>query len=74
MADLEARLSEYLVHGEAIADDGAERARLTNMEKEGLLRLGSGTLRAEGFFEKERPEDPEGLLVEAALEEREESR
>ena len=43
------------------------------MEKEGLLRLGSGTL-PEGFFEKERPEDPEGLLVEAALEEREESR
>lgn len=55
---------------ETIADDKAEAARLTAMEKEGLLRPGSGAL-PEGFFEKERPEDPEGLLVEAAMEERE---
>ena len=96
VADLKARLSEYLarvksgeevlvtdrgrpvarlvpVGAETIADDEAETARLMAMEKEGLLRLGSGTL-PEGFFEKERPKDPEGLLVEAVLEEREESR
>lgn len=96
MADLKARLSEYLarvksgeevlvtdrgkpvarlvpVGVETAADDEAETARLKAMEREGLLRLGSGRL-PEGFFEKERPEDPEGLLVEAALEEREEGR
>lgn len=58
---------------ETVADDEAEAARLRTMEKEGLLRLGSGRL-PEGFFEKERPEDPEGLLVEAVLEERERDR
>ena len=96
VADLKARLSEYLarvksgeevlvtdrgrpvarlvpVGAETIADDEAERARLAAMEKEGLLRLGSGSL-PEDFFAKERPEDPEGLLVEAVLEEREEVR
>lgn len=96
VADLKARLSEYLarvksgeevlvtdrgrpvarlvpVGVEIIADDEAETARLTAMEREGLVRLGSGRL-PEGFFEKERPEDPEGLLVEAALEEREKGR
>lgn len=61
------------VGAETIVDDEAEAARLAAMEKEGLLRLGSNTL-PEGFFEKERPEDPEGLLVEAVLEEREEGR
>lgn len=93
VADLKARLSEYLARVksgeevlvtdrgrpvarlvpvciETIADDEAERARLAVMEKEGLLRLGSGEL-PEGFFEKELPEDPEGSLVEAVLEERE---
>jgi len=43
------------------------------MEREGLVRLGSGKL-PEGFFEKERPADPEGLLRKAALEERERGR
>lgn len=96
VADLKARLSEYLARvksGEevlvtdrgrpvarlvpvgvaTIADDEAETARLTAMEREGLVRLGSGRL-PEGFFEKERPEDAEGLLVEAVLEEREKGR
>lgn len=96
VADLKARLSEYLaqvkageevlvtdrgrpvarivpVGVETVADDEAETARLRAMEKEGLVRLGSGRL-PEGFFEKERPEDPEGSLVEAALEEREKGR
>lgn len=96
VADLKARLSEYLarvkageevlvtdrgkpiarlvpVGVETIADDEAETARLRAMEREGLMRLGSGSL-PEGFFEKERPEDPEGLVVEAILEEREKGR
>jgi prevent-host-death family protein len=96
VADLKARLSEYLarvksgeevlvtergkpvarlvpVVMETVANDEAETARLIAMEKEGLVRLGSGRL-PEGFFEKERPKDPGGSLVEAVLEEREKSR
>jgi prevent-host-death family protein len=96
IAELKARLSEYLLRvkageevlvtdrgkpvarlvpvgagGGAGPDDEAERARLRTMEREGLIRLGSGGL-PEGFFEKERPEDPAGLLRKAVLEEREE--
>jgi len=96
VADLKARLSEYLarvksgeevlvtdrgrpiarlvpVGAEAVADDEAEVARLAAMQREGLVRLGSGKL-SEGFFERERPEDSEGSLVEAVLEEREKGR
>ena len=57
----------------AAADDEAETARLRTMEREGLVRLGSGRL-PEGFFDKARTRDPDGLLVEAVLEEREEGR
>ena len=94
MAQLKARLSEYLARVKAgeevlvtdrgwpvarlipveagdVPDNEAELARLRAMEREGLVRLGSGRL-PEGFFEKERLADPEGLLREAALEEREE--
>ncbi len=56
-----------------VPDNEAELARLRAMEREGLVRLGSGRLPA-GFFEKERPADPGGRLREAALEEREEGR
>ena len=96
VADLKARLSEYLarvksgeevlvtdrgrpvarlvpVGVETAPNDETETARLKAMEREGLVRLGSGSL-PEGFFEKERPGDPEGLLVDAALEEREKGR
>jgi len=58
------------VGAEGIPDE-AESARLRAMEREGLIRLGSGRL-PEGFFEKERPAGPEGLLRKAVLEEREE--
>ncbi|HEX2180759.1 MAG TPA: type II toxin-antitoxin system prevent-host-death family antitoxin [Rubrobacteraceae bacterium] len=54
-------------------DNEAELARLREMEREGLVRLGSGRL-PEGFFEKERPADPGGILRKAVLEEREEGR
>jgi prevent-host-death family protein len=56
-----------------VPDDEAELARLREMEREGLVRLGSGRL-PEGFFEKERPADPRGTLRKAVLEEREEDR
>lgn len=58
------------VGAEGIPDE-AESARLRAMEREGLIQLGSGRL-PEGFFEKERPADPGGLLREAVIEEREE--
>lgn len=57
----------------AAPNDETETARLRTMEREGLVRLGSGKL-PEGFFEKERPADLEGLLRVAALEEREKGR
>jgi prevent-host-death family protein len=59
------------VGGGAGLDETVEGARLRTMEREGLIRLGSGRL-PEGFFEKERPADPAGLLRRAVLEEREE--
>jgi prevent-host-death family protein len=68
-----ARLVPVGAGSETGPDDAVERARLRTMEREGLIRLGSGKL-PEGFFEKERPADPGGLLREAALEEREEGR
>jgi len=51
--------------------DQVEKARLWAMEREGLLRLGSGRL-PDGFLEKARPEDPGGSLRKAVIEDREE--
>jgi prevent-host-death family protein len=51
--------------------DEAEKARLLAMEREGLLRLGSGRL-PDGFLEKARPADPGGSLRKAVSEDREE--
>ena len=66
-----ARLVPVGTGGGAEPDDETERARLRAMEKEGLFRLGSGRL-PEGFFEKERPADPGGLLRKAVIEDRDE--
>ena len=44
---------------------------LTWMEKQGLIKLGSGKL-PKNFWAMPRPEDPEGLVLKALLEEREE--
>lgn len=46
---------------------------LVKMEKRGLIRLGSGRL-SKGFWALPRPEDPEGLVLQALLEERAEGR
>lgn len=45
---------------------------LAEMEKEGLIKLGSGKL-PRGFWDMPRPKDPKGLVVKAVLQEREES-
>ena len=44
--------------------------RLAEMEKHGLIKLGSGKL-PKGFWNLPRPKDPKGLVAKAALQERE---
>ena len=46
---------------------------LTRMDKQGLIRLGSGKL-PKDFWRMQRPDDPEGLVLKALLEEREAGR
>jgi prevent-host-death family protein len=46
---------------------------LLEMEKQGLVKLGSGKL-PKGFWNLPRPKDPKGLVVKAVLREREEDR
>jgi len=46
---------------------------LTRMEKQGLIKLGSGKL-PKNFWTLPRGEDPQGLVLKALLEEREEGR
>lgn len=57
----------------AVGDADAEAARLRRMEREGLLRIGTGTLPPD-FWDWPRPADPEGLLLKALLEDRESGR
>ncbi len=49
------------------------RESLTKIEKQGLIKLGSGKL-PKGFWTLPKPEDPKGLIRSALLEEREEGR
>jgi prevent-host-death family protein len=44
---------------------------LVAMEKQGLIKLGSGKL-PKGFWDLPRPKDPKGLVLKAVLREREE--
>lgn len=44
---------------------------LVEMEKQGVIKIGSGKL-PKGFWDLPRPKDPKGLVVKAALREREE--
>ena len=43
---------------------------LVRMERQGLIKLGSGKL-PKNFWSMDRPEDPQGLVLKALLEERE---
>ena len=54
------------------ADDDEER-RLQELERRGLVRRGTAKLRAD-FWDWPRPKDPEGLVLQALLEERESGR
>jgi prevent-host-death family protein len=45
--------------------------QLVEMKKQGFIKIGSGKL-PEGFWDLPRPKDPKGLVLKAALREREE--
>ena len=49
------------------------RESLAKIEKQGLIKLGSGKL-PKNFWTIPKPEDPKGLIRSALLEEREEGR
>jgi len=51
----------------------AVQESMARMEKQGLIRLGSGKL-PKGFWEMPRAEDPKSLVLKALLEERKEGR
>ena len=48
-------------------------AHLKALERAGLVRIGTGALPV-GFWDRPRPEDPEGAALRALLAEREEGR
>jgi prevent-host-death family protein len=52
-----------------ISHTKAAKESLTRMEKQGLIKLGSGRL-PKDFWTMPRPEDPQGLVLKALLEER----
>jgi len=87
VSKLKASLSEYLRLVKAgdevlVTERGRPIAKLTpaagpktlsalKMERQGLLKLGSGKL-PKGFWNLARPKDPRGLVRKAVLREREE--
>jgi prevent-host-death family protein len=56
-----------------IARSQVPKQSMMKMEREGLIKLGSGKL-PKGFWTMPRPEDPESLVLKALLEEREAGR
>ena len=56
-----------------IARSKTHKEALIQMEKQGLIKLGSGKL-PKGFWAMPRSEDPEGLALKALLDEREAGR
>jgi prevent-host-death family protein len=52
---------------------GTAREALAHMEKQGLIKIGSGKL-PKDFWSRPRPKDPKGSVLGALLEERKEGR
>ena len=50
-------------------DESSDMAHLRDLERRGLLRIGTGHL-PDDFWERPMPEDPEGLVLKGLLEER----
>jgi prevent-host-death family protein len=55
------------------AAEGDDERRLEEMERRGLIRRGAGRLPVD-FWDWPRPEDPDGLVLKALLEDRETDR
>jgi prevent-host-death family protein len=55
------------------AAEGDDERRLEELERRGLIRRGTGQWPAD-FWDWPRPEDPDGLVLKALLEERESGR
>ncbi len=58
---------------EAVRQRLEDRERLIRMHERGEIKLGSGTV-PDAFWDMPRPEDPEGEVMQALLDERESSR
>jgi len=56
-----------------VSASGLTRESLRSMERQGLIKIGSGKL-PKNFWAMPRPEDSQGLVLKALLEEREEGR
>jgi prevent-host-death family protein len=56
-----------------ISGASAGKESLSTLEKQGLIKVGSGKL-PKNFWKLPRPQDREGLVLKALLEEREEGR
>jgi prevent-host-death family protein len=56
-----------------LADEDPEMERMRDLERRGLVTLGSGKIPDE-FWDMPMAEDPEGLVLKALLEEREHGR
>ena len=56
-----------------VSSSDSMEEHLKEMERKGLLRRGTGRL-PEDFWDMPRMEDPEGLVLKALLQEREEGR
>ena len=54
-------------------DDDVEMERLRELERRGVLTIGTGKL-PDDFWNRPMPEDPDGLVLKALLEERESGR
>jgi prevent-host-death family protein len=54
-------------------DEDPEMERMRDLERRGLVTLGNGKI-PDDFWDLPRAEDPEGLVLKALLEEREEGR
>ena len=58
---------------EVVRERLTDRERRARMEEKGEIKLGSGEI-PDAFWKMPRPEDPEGEVMQALLDERESSR
>ncbi len=81
VSELKASLSKYLARvkageevvvterGKPIANEDSQTERMNQLARRGVITLPKGRL-PEDFFDLPRPDDPEGLVLKALLDER----